>query len=285
MSKTESTEKKTHRNTLYVISGVLVVAQAAAFTMLMETRSDQREIAEDVQHVVSAQSALAEKVSTEQGQASFEERVEEAIESIVARRQAEQQAGPQGAGGPAPTGQPASASGVANGEHGAIYGDPDAPITLYNFADYNCGFCTRFHPEAKAVVDSSDGLVNFVKLNFPVLGAGSNELAQAAECVQQEEDAETFFSFVDALYETKNWPNAAAAIDIDGQSLSACVSEQRYDSIIQDNLAEGQQLGVTGTPATLVVNNRDGNATLLPGYMDRGRLGNAVVEFFNGQGN
>ncbi len=50
-----------------------------------------------------------------------------------------------------------------------IIGDPDAPITVVEFFDYNCGFCKRALADMKRIVEENPD-VKFVMKEFPVFG-------------------------------------------------------------------------------------------------------------------
>lgn len=70
----------------------------------------------------------------------------------------------------------------------ALYDDPrdftigprDAPVTVVEFFDYNCGYCRASAPFVRDLVDSYDGQVRVVFKESPVLGEGSREAARWA---------------------------------------------------------------------------------------------------------
>ncbi|MEL6803246.1 MAG: thioredoxin domain-containing protein, partial [Bacteroidota bacterium] len=43
----------------------------------------------------------------------------------------------------------------------AIYGDIAAPVTIVEFSDYQCPYCSRLHPTLKQIVDESGGGINW----------------------------------------------------------------------------------------------------------------------------
>ena len=61
--------------------------------------------------------------------------------------------------------------------------NPDAPVTLIEYSDFECPFCKRFHDTAKRLVDASEGQVNWVYRHFPLgfHNPGAQKQAEAAE--------------------------------------------------------------------------------------------------------
>ncbi len=78
------------------------------------------------------------------------------------------------------------------GEEFAVAGDPDAPVTIYEFSDYQCPFCQRFYQETKSQLDETyvdTGKVRFVYKDFPIdqIHAQADKAAEAAECAGEQE--------------------------------------------------------------------------------------------------
>src|SRR5215467_13251359 len=49
-----------------------------------------------------------------------------------------------------------------------VYGDPNAPVSLIEYSDFECPFCKRFHATANEIVDAYGGKVNWVYRHFPL---------------------------------------------------------------------------------------------------------------------
>lgn len=260
-------------NPLAMILGAVLGAIAYALIAPANTSQDEESFGPEQQAHLDDLATRVEKLEASNEGEEFESRVEATIDTIVQRRQQEQRRAQEDARKPRE-----ATTDFASSDHGAIYGQEDADITLFVFADYRCGFCNRYNPEVKALVDESDGAVNLIKVNYPVLGATSRELANAAECVQRTESAKTFYAFSDALYESQAWEQAARATGINRDELATCVQEREYEDLIERNLSEGNQLGMTGTPATLAVRNNDGTAFVLSGFMPRQQLQQRLSE-------
>lgn len=258
------------RREVYYVLAAVGLASVIALVLALDSYTGQSELRSELRALERAQQTMTGQ--SEMSEADFQDRVEQAIESIIAEREQAQQQGGQAAP------QQPQAMPSSMGDNGAIYGAANAPVTLFVFADYNCPYCAQFNPTVKDFVDQSDGEVNYIHLNYPVFGGASVDLANASECVQQEIGPEAHFDFVDAAYESDTWQGATQRAGLDPESIEACVSESRYQSRIDSNLAEGQNFGVTGTPTTLVRNNNAREGTVVSGAVPVGNLEAAVQE-------
>lgn len=82
---------------------------------------------------------------------------------------------------------------LAQRKNDHVYGDPDAPLTLIEYSDFECSYCKRFHPSAKALVDQSDGQTNWIYRRLPLpMHAGAMPKALAAECADAQGGGEAF---------------------------------------------------------------------------------------------
>ncbi len=164
---------------------------------------------------------------------------------------------------------------VAEGK-GHLMGNPDAPFTIIEFGDFECPGCGQFatiqEPDLKKrIVDA--GLANFKFFDFPLSGAGhQNTLAAhlAAACADEQGK---FWEMHDALFAGQyDWNTLATSnprkvidgyakqIGLDQQKYAECFDTQRALPQVQANKAEGDKLGVRGTP-TIVIGNRMYNPT------------------------
>lgn len=168
------------------------------------------------------------------------------------------------AGGQGAPGRP-SATLVAAGE-GRSIGSPTAPVTIEEWADYQCAACGTFARTTKRQLLEtyvSAGRVRFTYRNFAFLGAESQWAAEAAECAADEG---RFWELHDLLYASQAGENrgafAKAKLKAMGQSIglggtfAACIDSGKHEATITAEALEGQALGVRATP-TLFVNGRE----------------------------
>jgi protein-disulfide isomerase len=143
-------------------------------------------------------------------------------------------------------------------------GDPDAPITIVEFTDYQCPFCNRHFQQTYPQLLSNyieTGLARYVFKDFPLtsIHPQAMEAAEAARCAG-EQDA--FIEMHDTLFSRQSeWgtPDAAtlftgyaSELGLDAEAFSACLADGRYQAAIQDDLDDGIRLGVTGTPGFFI---------------------------------
>jgi protein-disulfide isomerase len=83
-------------------------------------------------------------------------------------------------------------------------GPADAEITIYEWSDYECPFCSRVHPSLQQVVDTYPN-VNWVYRNLPLsFHVQAEPAARAALCIGQEKGNEAFWNFTDTLFEDQS---------------------------------------------------------------------------------
>ncbi|MCW5875168.1 MAG: DsbA family protein [Anaerolineales bacterium] len=139
-----------------------------------------------------------------------------------------------------------------------ILGPVDAPITIVEFADFQCPYCVRHFEQTYPLIAAQYGdQVRFVYKNFPLtsIHPDADPAAQAAECAHEQG---MFWEFHDLLFGgTLGLGQAAYAayaeqLGLDVAALTACLEEGRYASAVDQDLALGQQLGVSSTPTFFI---------------------------------
>lgn len=210
----------------------------------------------------------------------FQGRVEAAIEKIVATRRG-QEAKQAPASQPSAGAELLDASGMLsmNADGQVVYGNPDAEISIYTFVDFRCSYCSRYHPLVQQYIHDREGAVNWIYKPYPVLGSASDQLARAAECVAQEEGPEAFWRFSEVAYSAGNWSLAMSRSGLKNpENIRACVEENRHGAAITQSLSEGRSLNITGTPASLIRNNKTEQGVIAPGLMQPDQIDQLVAE-------
>ncbi|WP_337169596.1 thioredoxin domain-containing protein [Gemmatimonas aurantiaca] len=153
---------------------------------------------------------------------------------------------------------------------GYLRGDPNAPITIIEFADFECPGCGSFaavqEPDLrKRVIDA--GLANFRFYDFPLTSIHRNTLAAhlAASCANEQGK---FWEFHDMLFEGQyDWNSQATGnprkvfdgyvskLGLDAAKFGECYDSQRNLAQIQANAAAGSERGVNSTP-TIIIGNK-----------------------------
>jgi protein-disulfide isomerase len=158
-----------------------------------------------------------------------------------------------------------------------ILGNPNAPVSLIEYSDYECPFCKSFHPTAKDIVKAYEGKVNWVYRHFPLSfhNPGAQKQAEAAECVHELGGNEAFWKYSDAIYErTKSNGNGfpltqlaplAKELGLDEKRFAQCFESGKYERRVKEDFNEGGQIGITGTPTNILLNNQTGEVVLKTG--------------------
>ncbi len=149
-----------------------------------------------------------------------------------------------------------------------VLGNPNGDVTIYEFADYNCGYCKRAFNDVMAAVQE-DGNIRLVIKEFPILSETSLMAAQismaAAELGRYEEVHSALMMWQGPLDE--------AAIEqivteqgLDLNELAAIIAKGEIDAALDDIKAVAQQINITGTPGFVIGNE------LAPGYIPKEQI-------------
>jgi protein-disulfide isomerase len=148
---------------------------------------------------------------------------------------------------------------VASAGHPST-GTASAPVTIVEFSDFQCPFCRAAESTLKQLRQQYGDQINLVYMDFPLsFHSHAMDAARAARCAA---DQDRFWQFHDALFldqtklEADNLAKAAAKIGLDRDKFNGCLASNKHDSGIRKDIAEGNALGVTGTP-TFFVNGRE----------------------------
>jgi protein-disulfide isomerase len=138
-----------------------------------------------------------------------------------------------------------------------IQGNPDAPVTLLEYGDYECPYCGAAYPIVKELqADYADEL-RFVFRNFPLTQI--HPLAEpAAESAEYAAANKKFWEMHDALYEnqqrlsTPTFFELAEALNLDGGGLQRALETQEFTPRIRQDFMSGVRSGVNGTPTFFI---------------------------------
>jgi protein-disulfide isomerase len=143
-----------------------------------------------------------------------------------------------------------------NDERDFSIGSPDAPITIVEFFDYNCGYCKRAFPDIMKLTQKNSD-VRVVFKEFPILGPASEQAARVA--LASKEEGKYFALHQDLLNARGSVSGAALSSLIKKHGLNADEIVTRgknkdIDAHIKDVRNLAQSLGVNGTPAFIIDN-------------------------------
>jgi protein-disulfide isomerase len=157
--------------------------------------------------------------------------------------------------GPSAPGSKPSADGVPSVDH-PQRGPADAPVTIVEYSDYQCPYCSQAEGTLRQVLHDYGDQVRLVYMDFPLRNhAQAMGAAQAARCAGEQGH---FWEYHDALLSAQArlspymLVNLAGQLGLDAASFGACVSEGRYQDAIRADMAAGARAGASGTPTFFV---------------------------------
>ncbi|MBM3904556.1 MAG: protein-disulfide isomerase [Thaumarchaeota archaeon] len=145
-----------------------------------------------------------------------------------------------------------------------ILGDPNAPITIVEFGDYQCFYCNKFfHDTEHQIFDNyiKTGKAKLIFKDFTIIGPDSVVAAHAAHCADEQGK---FWEYHDTLYnnwngENNGWASSqnqlkfAKQLELDEAKFTECMNSEKYIAKIQTSSEDAKTLGLTGTPAFFVI--------------------------------
>lgn len=164
---------------------------------------------------------------------------------------------------------------VSTASGSPIYGSPEAGITIVEFGDYQCHQCHNWFHNTKPILFEEyvdTGVANMVFVDMAFLGRDSQPAAQASHCAG---DQGAYWEYHEALYESQGqriddgWAGSdelkglADGLGLDAAEFGECLDSGKYRARVQENTAEAQRFGATGTPTFLIVSEGGREQTIV----------------------
>ncbi|HCH66017.1 MAG: hypothetical protein CL927_12020 [Deltaproteobacteria bacterium] len=147
-----------------------------------------------------------------------------------------------------------------------VYGDPSAPYTVLEWADFECPHCGIVAPELKQLANDHPE-IRVVFRNYPLDMAcnpniqrefhkNSCTAAYAAECAQQQGK---FWELTGLMFKNQSYLDRAGIETmaeqkgLDVASLGTCMEDPATKAAVKADLEAGESAGVTGTPALFLL--------------------------------
>jgi len=153
-----------------------------------------------------------------------------------------------------------------------VKGNPDAPVTVVEFSDFQCPFCSRFFEQTLPLIKENyidTGKIKFVYKDLP-LDKHSNAMSAhiAAGCADEQGK---FWEYHDVLFQKQaEWHRIASsdldialsqfAVDLGMQAaiFESCMESQDIADEVNQDILEAARYGATGTPAFFIGNEKVG---------------------------
>lgn len=142
-------------------------------------------------------------------------------------------------------------------------GDPNAPVKVQEFSDFQCPYCRQFTEKQEADFIKKyveTGKVYFTYIPYSFIGQESVRASEAAYCAM---DQGKFWDYHDLLFANQAGENTGGFSDsklknfaknlrLDMTAFNSCFDSGKYSQKITENLNYGQSKGVNATPYFLV---------------------------------
>ncbi len=174
-----------------------------------------------------------------------------------------------------------------------VLGDPNAPVTIIEFGDYQCPFCGRFFSQTEPQI-----IENYIKTGkakmvykdliiidgFIAGGQESTNSAMAANCAGEQGK---FWEYHDLLFETETadgkenngnltknlFVNLARKLGLNEGNFTSCFDSKKYLAEVEGDTREAQgSLPQLSTPATFV------NSKLVSGAVPYEQFASVIEE-------
>jgi protein-disulfide isomerase len=139
---------------------------------------------------------------------------------------------------------------------GQSLGPENAPITIVEFADFQCPYCQRAEEAVNAVQAKYGTKVRFVFMDYPLsFHAHAMDAANAGRCAAEQGK---FWHYRDSLFANQSklgrddLKTTAKTLGLDTKQFDLCLDKNKYETAIKMNMAEGNALNVRGTPTFFV---------------------------------
>ncbi len=135
-------------------------------------------------------------------------------------------------------------------------GSAEAPVTVVEFADYECPYCARVQASLNLILSTYQDQVRLVFKDFPLSShPRAWKAAEAARCAGEQE---RYWDYHDVLFrnvkalEVEQLKQYAAELQLDTERFNTCLDSGQQTAAVRRDLAQGSQLGVSGTPAFFI---------------------------------
>lgn len=157
-------------------------------------------------------------------------------------------------------------------------GKIDAPITIVEFSDFQCPFCSRFAEQTLPLLEENyidTGKIKFIYQDFPLANIHPNAKLThiAAECADEQEK---FWEYHDMLFvNQRQWSSLnvnaldsqlkqyANTLGLNPLIFESCLGSSEIASEIDEDILQGTQYGATGTPTFFIGTSENGYVKLV----------------------
>lgn len=141
-------------------------------------------------------------------------------------------------------------------------GDPNAPVVVIEYSDFQCGYCARAANQVADLLKDYKGKIKFYYKQFPLPFHKWAEEASIASLCAYEQSSEKFWKLHDSIFEKQReikvadaketFAGMAKGLGIDMKKYNKCVESEQAKRRVASDLKEGRSIGISGTPTFVV---------------------------------
>jgi protein-disulfide isomerase len=155
-------------------------------------------------------------------------------------------------------------------------GPAGAPVTIVEFSDFQCPYCSRLNPTIDQVMSKYGSKVRLVFRQFPLpMHQNAAKAAEAALCANEQGK---FWEMHDSMFKDQAalavdaLKTKAAGLGLNAQAFNSCLDSGKEAAAVKADMKAGQEAGVNGTPAMFV------NGRFISGVVPASQLSQVIDE-------
>ena len=153
-------------------------------------------------------------------------------------------------------------------ENPMIVGNKNATKIIYEFVDYNCGYCLKFHQQALSVLNEYQD-TKLVIMQMPILGESSisfSKIAVAASFQNKFEEVHNYLYSSDRKSKMADILGDLFLLNIDIVQLQKDINSEEVSKVILSHEQFVNEFQFNGTPAIII------GETIIPGYIEKDKI-------------
>ena len=153
-------------------------------------------------------------------------------------------------------------------ENSMIVGNKNATKIIYEFVDYNCGYCLKFHQQVLSVLNE-DQNTKLIIMQMPILGESSitfSKIAVAASFQNKFEEVHNYLYSSDRKSKMADILGDLFLMNIDIAQLEKDMNSEEVSKVILSHEQFVNDFKFNGTPAIII------GETIIPGYIEKEKI-------------
>ncbi len=160
--------------------------------------------------------------------------------------------------------------------HPMYLGDSNSAKVIYEFVDYNCGYCQKFHQELINVMKENS--LKLVIIQMPILGNFSEELTKLALASSLQGQFKVVHNYLYSTERKSKMEDILADLFLRGVDLDILKNDldsQEVSDFLSIHRSYADEFKFTGTPATIIGNQ------IIPGFIDADKITEILEKEFS----